>query len=828
MNQLILEELRQLILNKFDLHQICPSDCQYIALEISRKTKKNISATTIKRIFGLAAANHQFSKFTVNILLDFLENEQSLSLNYLLENGRPMADGEMLDSISLKARVISKLTYKILTEKCTITFDSSIDRRFATHDFEAFYHSSDLFTAFIAQPGYGKSILMSHLVQQNFLAKHAKYHLDILLYLPADKLFYTDRAFIDLEQRIFELLGINTQQNLAEYFNDIFEKSGKKLIIIVDSLYDVCREKGAKQKIFQGIVQFLTNIAQTDSIKFIFGARTYIWRRFYENIKDSVFLQSKWFKGSYYNALGQTNIPVFSRSEVRQLLAKINVDESTLHPHVLAELKYPLNYANFYYFKDQSDLTSKLIYYRLFQNFITEKLSGSTNQPAMLSVCKLIIELSNFGKNGDRINKSLLIEDLHQFKDAYMQLLHEGILTEEKHELNGFDIEYVKFTQPGMFDYFLYKTISEKKVAQFNKLTDYVHLPHLTEVINWAIFNAINQNQYRHINEILHLSLSPSEFTEILVLIGEQLSCKLNNQPKSIDLLKLYSIETAFIDKLTQFDFLDPKFVPILDTLIQISYDDRTKIHCHNLLTLHDCLTLNLIKLEQRLEVFKNKSYQLSQGCIDPIELINHAMAKLTCTKYNRQFLVEQYHSLISVEAKDVKSAKLIEITLAILEWLFDDGNILINEIARDRYLKPIKRSSHSIHFQYLMHLLRTDNLSKSNTKVRQLEHILHHQMVRYPNPTFFGRALSYLIKVQKHIYTGYYMLAIAELEQAIGFYQAHDYKFLEIKSYKLAIVIYTHLEENDKVIEYKYLIMSLLESESLKKYRFKLSLINA
>jgi hypothetical protein len=71
-NTFLLQELKRLILVKQGISTIVPSDCQIISIAIQRQIKKNISATTLKRLFGFADLKHDFSKFTINTLKEFV------------------------------------------------------------------------------------------------------------------------------------------------------------------------------------------------------------------------------------------------------------------------------------------------------------------------------------------------------------------------------------------------------------------------------------------------------------------------------------------------------------------------------------------------------------------------------------------------------------------------------------------------------------------------------------------------------------------------------------------------------------------------------------
>lgn len=73
-NGVDINKLRLAICAKAGIKHITPADCQYLSIEISKTVKKPISATTIKRVFGFAAVRFNFSKHTMTVLCEYIEN----------------------------------------------------------------------------------------------------------------------------------------------------------------------------------------------------------------------------------------------------------------------------------------------------------------------------------------------------------------------------------------------------------------------------------------------------------------------------------------------------------------------------------------------------------------------------------------------------------------------------------------------------------------------------------------------------------------------------------------------------------------------------------
>ncbi|QXU41186.1 hypothetical protein [Pedobacter sp. D749] len=73
MDDKALKELRARVCLKAGLSSVTSWDCRFLSEEISKSTKKMISATTLKRFFGLVAVKYKLSKYTLSILEEYAD-----------------------------------------------------------------------------------------------------------------------------------------------------------------------------------------------------------------------------------------------------------------------------------------------------------------------------------------------------------------------------------------------------------------------------------------------------------------------------------------------------------------------------------------------------------------------------------------------------------------------------------------------------------------------------------------------------------------------------------------------------------------------------------
>lgn len=828
MNKLILHELRHLILQRFEIRKISPSDCNTIALEISRKTKKTISATTIKRFFGFAAVNYQFSKFTVNTLISFLEVDLDRISPHISSQNKEVKN-DCGSIIHERARLISTETLAKIKAFSTIPYANTIPRKFAMHDFDLFYRGEYNFTAFIAQSGFGKSILQSHLVYENFLANNAKYQNDIILYISAEKLIDINKDFIDIEENILSILGIETKLSFTEYFNQIHIQSGKKLVIVLESLYVICREKGIKQRIFDGIIRFLLNIESSNAIKFVFGARTYLWRRFYERIKYAVFLRKKWFPGSYYRPIEQQNVPAFTISEIDLILSEMNIDQKRINPEIKAQLRYTFNFEYIHQLKDKDILYSSILPYKFTQLFYEQKLLNTSFLNEKKLFFNQFIEHTNFGQKGEIIEKSLLMKDFHHYKHAYMDLLFGGIITEEKHLKNGFQVEHVKFTYPYLFEYLVYHNLIDKQ----KELTDSLKMILNLEVnvlarLKLCLFEHINKHRFNIITEAFNLNIHPQEFTQLMSFVSDCISTQISQNPAIINQLKFYHFDIAFNEKLMRIDFLDPLIVPVLQQYLKFSTNSDTLFYCEIILCLHDCFNLNVSNLAIRLKELQNLN--ITNDALKPsILLVRYAISKLNNNLSEYDPIDNQINKIYELTASlpSTYGKKLMQIACLIINWICTNKIELIpKEI--NQIINTINCENTTIDQSYATDLLSLNLLQNQPLLKFENNHDTIAKLNATPeSKTFFTSAIKHLIHTQTQITLGNKEGAITTAELAIDIYKTHQLKAFEVKIYRLLIEIYEEQNDLEKVTEYKYLLLQLSENNQFQNQHLAKSQLN-
>jgi len=145
----------------------------------------------------------------------------------------------------------------------------------------------------------------------------------------------------------------------------------------------------------------------------------------------------------------------------------------------------------------------------------------------------------------------LFFHDFFMFKQAYMELLAEGIIIENKQIVNGMLIETVGFVHNHFFEYFLFRELIAKEIGpvSYEMLMQIIINYPLTladGLIKWIIFTAIRQSNYNLISIINNEELvKRSDWT---LFLAENIKHQLKLKPGDLAQLKKNANHEHLVD----------------------------------------------------------------------------------------------------------------------------------------------------------------------------------------------------------------------------------------------------------------------------------------
>jgi len=822
----ILNELKSLILSKTGIRTITPADCKRISIEISKTLNKNVSETTIKRLFGFAMVKHNFSKFTLTTLSEYVNEEYqevtALSVK-LTPNNIPKSWKEIHD----KALSITDFTIKAIKNRSGMPYEMTISRKFSEHDFEVFFKSDYSFTSYISQPGYGRSILLSHLAEKLVHNSRALFSDSTLLFITSGNLFNIEKISSNFEDLLKGHLGIQQKESLISYASQNYEASGGKLIIFLDGFSDLDLKKDQKKMLFDSIINFICAIENNKSIKLVMSMRSTTWIRFYNEIRHSAYLKTKWFPGSYFNLNEVSNVPPLTEKEVEQIVSKISPSGGgEINLKLKDQLKFPYHIQLYYQLKKEDPYfhySTNITFYELIFRLIQNQIYRANYYTEKILFLKKLILLTNYGKSGNAVLKDDLINDLLAFKNAYMELLSDGILMEVKSNEEFHPKEYVKFIHPHIFEYFLFIEILEK----FNLKVDHSYFQFITneytdehtrfQLLQWTIRFIIRVGDFKSLNLLFDLELNNYERNYLILFIAENLHYRTKNNPETSKLLSEHKFHDTIIKELINFDFVDSFYKEAISVLITVTEDEEMLLIYHALLSIFDIFSLNTDKLASRIRILSDYSSDLWP--IPPQKIAQLVYSKIQgATEDYDQFLLD-FDSFMSTPVVGEQTPQhVVSYVLLIMLTLFSEGEkeTIIHGLLKKRPMLFTNSSTLSVFITGILAFARSSTTHSKN------EHELEKIIAQLENTKSTNKLTKYTEVILKSTQAAHFK-ARKEFSSSYQ-YSLECLQLLKrnqlnlncIFLYNLIIEIFTEMEDFSKANEYKYEMLCFIEDNNI------------
>lgn len=628
----LLQEIRSRICLRAGIKNITPADCKKIASEIRKTVQKNVSETTLKRFFGFAAVSHGFSRYTISALREYADYMQPVHFGEILLNDTTINDW---DKLRRKIGGITDYVLKEVRNRSGLPYEMTISRKFAQHDFEEFFHDRTSFMCFIAHPGYGKTILLSHIVQRYFRDEGALYRNSIPLFMNAGSFYKTEKSKFDLDGHLKNIIGIPQSTDLINYLKKI-NTQGNKFFLIIDGFAELILDRESKTQLLNDLVDFICMLDEDSEIKMIMSMRSTIWVRFYEKIRHSAYLKKSWFKGNYYNAHDVSNVPPFTEDELKEITENTgNENYGKINPELKAQLKFPFHIHLYYQLRAADPFLnygSNIGFYELISRFIQEKILKADHYTEKYRFIMRFLQLTNYGKTSNSVEKNVLITELINFKNAYMELIADGILVEERRSVDFFPKEFVSFLHPQIFEYFIYTELFNRFTLENNleKIFEYIHNTYKGSanrfiLLQWAVRHFIKISCYECIQYIHRLELNNYERNYLVLFIAENLKYELNLLPGKASEIATAKVHEHILDGLSNLDYIDSCYSEGIEALIDICDKDQNFVSYHTILSIIDILSLDKERIKKRIDELLPYQTLCQESFVNPLEFLQIA-----------------------------------------------------------------------------------------------------------------------------------------------------------------------------------------------------------
>lgn len=452
--------------NAYGQEILYAKDCLSLSISIQEKTKRNISVSTLKRLFGIIESPYHPSKYTLDTLAVYLNFE---SWNELLKRRRPRAilaaDQDYWTRLKSRVRNITDQSLSSMKSKIGEPYADFPVRQFAVDRFEEFLNTDQTATALIAPGGYGKTTIVAQLTEMFFVGQNARYPDDIVCLIDGSILFNLVNLNQEIE-RLLDMADMEDRNNFSNYFRRNPEQVRGRFVLIIESLYQIFHQEEKLNRFTENLMDIIASYDHIPWFKLLITCRPDNWKLFTNMIQKDINLKRFWFGVNFSGpATESINVPLLNKSEIREFLTKRHSARSAeelkyYHPDIseLCNTPYMLYLfsANQYPQQICSDL-------ELLENFVSGKILVEPYLQEKSAIIHTFFVRSDYLKKSISLNK-LELPTSDEYSRAYRELIFHNVLYEYSIPGKYLSVNtYVKFSNDFLLAYFLAnKWITEK------------------------------------------------------------------------------------------------------------------------------------------------------------------------------------------------------------------------------------------------------------------------------------------------------------------------------------------------------------------------------
>jgi len=815
-NELLIE-LRKFVLTKSGLRNIDPAHCKVISEYVFQETKNYVSETTIKRFFGFANTLHKFSLFTLNSLSQYIGYSDWDAFTKDKQNSLTVSQS-LWQTLKLKAQSITDLSLVTKKNNSGVPFEFTAKRSFYYPDFDYFLKNNYQFATISAQPGHGKSILIAHLVEHFFNADNALYKNDIVLLINPNTINSAIQAGLTLKEWFLKEFNFGSVSELITYFKNNPNNKEGRFVILIDGI-DEYLSNSDRFKLF---IDFLYSIEENNFLKIMISLRTNTWINLQPVLTGSAFLTKTWYTGVFYDDDTLCNVPPLSTKEILYTLSHIEkklVTIEDISQPLITQFKTPFWLQVYYKLISETktlELYDPLLCYELINYFLEQKIFLAKKSTEKIYLLKKISNHISEGNKGLRVAKENVISYISSYPEAYEELLHTGILIQEKRLSTAIPTEVIRFLNDDIYTYFVFIQITEIFEYRSSKaFFEYIlqnFSPKTTlrnNILNWSIRFCVNRNEIAVLKNILKLPFSNEEknnaFDFICCVAKYELSkpnSKFNKQ----------NIGQDFIDLMASGRTMSRLYKETIKNISDNVLNEDIQIMLHIIECNIFLIDIDKVSLGNTMQLLKRNYKRLNELFpINPYDLIlyfyNNLINKPTEGGSLEDKIIKLCHQIDRtppLKNEEITTAEILTYRL-VLNTLFAQRNYaechrfimaILNKYPNIFYLR------NSVFSPFLLiHLghtyLKLNYYKKAQRIVNFVEKIIKSDYTYY---TQFISVGFFVFKASFYNCIHQYEQAVAESDLGLEIAKKDDFKMMEVALYLLKIDSLKHADVSEEV----------------------------
>lgn len=620
--------LKDEIQSKFGRNVSYANDCEELSELIRHQTNRQVSSSTLKRLYGVIKSSFDVSLYTLDTLSIFLEfkNWQAFLNNFEKEKQR-FSEHETWDNLKIRATLITASSLKSLKNKIGTRFQNFPVRRFASKKFEDFLTSPKVATAFIAPDGYGKSTIVAQLTEKFFTGADARYPDDIVCLVDGSTI--NDLIINDPRpDQLYNIAEFGPQKSFFTVFRNNQELVKGKFVMIIDGIDDIYANNEGTDQYIKKLLDLILSNENIGWFKMLITCSPKIWRLFSYRMQKNQILKSLWYEVTFQGKDDDLiNIPLLKRSEIKSILEKnhypLSINDLCFnYPDILDIINNPY-LLHLFLLSDKPAGTIRDI--DLLNQYIENTVLSPPYSDEKFSIVKSYFTLCAYGKKSAEVRK----EDLHLSPPmiiAYNALIRTGILYEYSiHDTYISLNTYVKFSQNILFTHYLANILIEDNKLNIDFLKsiirEYNNLPHLQSKILSHIVKILFKDEQvellKNIFSIFEMDDLPSSistFNMPYYVMTNVIGIEMRKNQKLREILIHYYAQsevgrTLYFERYFDMDRLVLYTGNDLDCYLQYRHSNEAKLYAHFIKFMQYFLSENTEQSKKEHENILNLEY---------------------------------------------------------------------------------------------------------------------------------------------------------------------------------------------------------------------------
>lgn len=455
-----IENLKSVVLRVADIDAILPADCYSISLKIADTTGKQVSETTLKRIFGFTtSANYRPSRYTLNVLSEFTGFADWAT--FCAHTDRDIARSAGHQSWAEVRTVATRISLHHVQGnryQCGVPYERTVARQGLEQYLREFIDSNCTVCMAHGDTGAGKTIALTRWVE-NRINESVQ---DIVLFTSSHAILQHLMLGYDGNRWLAHVLELVSPELVNRFMSEHADRAPGKFFLIVDEARFRFERQPPNHTVFAEMVNMVSYFSRFPWFRMILVMRSTTFDQYHKEYAN-LLAKPQWFVGKPgKRPCGREPVvKAFSDAELTRLLANINdapAASTPVLPPILEPLRLPRLFQYFYELENGCPALPEAQYdvlFGVYHRYITRVVGAISLGVDTQVFLEGLVRLVKRHPDGYCVSKKKAMPLIISNRTCYRALLNSGLIEKVIKDSDVLDRSYIRFQSDMVLSYFL-------------------------------------------------------------------------------------------------------------------------------------------------------------------------------------------------------------------------------------------------------------------------------------------------------------------------------------------------------------------------------------